>query len=624
MATPIPDIRIDWRADGFSLINNDGFETSTAGWSVSAGINAAGTSITRTVTTAYMGTAVGRLVTTGTNGSGVNYDFGTTSFTSGRTYRFRVALKSISGTTAAKILIGSLGTAGDRASATMTLTTSFVEYTVDWTPSGTRTDVEVNVTNNAASIGTFDIDDAEVFETIDDVTPDSEYLTYGRGASFDGSTESPGTCTIRLRNYDKKYAPDNASSPLTGLLVLGRQVWVRSTYGGARYANFYGYIRRIVPLPGPRMVEIVCEDPLYKFGRQEVSIPLSFDHSIATFRGDILGELGADFTHRTLAGGIEGNIVYTEADQVSGLGLLSELNKATGTVHFIKPDPSPTIVWKYVTVDRATIQGQAVDETFNETLNDMSGYDLTDEALVNSQRVFPTARVVATEPEVVWEGNVPFDIEAQTIVWAGAGKASVLGGHSNEDISFDDPTFDQTLTIDGTGISSSVFTPFSRSAKIEINTAGGATIDTLFITGRPARRISEVSVIKEDLSVVAERYAGPDIASDFIANTAMAEGLAAWWVYRYKGGAARPDIMLENRFPTQVQRDITDRLSITFGLLGISAKQFLIRSFTTEVTMSALDWTTTYSLESTPTALDLFTVDGTAGQGLGGTGILGY
>ena len=45
---------------------------------------------------------------------------------------------------------------------------------------------------------------------------------------------------------------------------------------------------------------------------------------------------------------------------------------------------------------------------------------------------------------------------------------------------------------------------------------------------------------------------------------------------------------------------------------------------TTTVQLQSTMWRTDYDLEATPTALDLFTVGGTAGQGLGGTGVLGH
>jgi hypothetical protein len=623
MVAPVLEIRVDWRNTDFNYITNPEFEVDTSGWSVAASIQSAATSITRSTVAPYMGLAAGRLVTTSTNGSGVKYVI-TGTFTSGRTYRFKVYLKSISGTTSAKILIGSLGTVGDRASATMTLTTGWVAYSVDWTPSGNRTDVQVNVTNNAASIMTADIDVAEVYETLDDITSYAEYLTYTRGANFDGTREAPGSCTVRLLNIDGRFSPDNASSPLSGLLVLGRRIWIRATHGGATYALFYGSIRRIVPTPGNKLVEIVAEDPLYYLSRSEVSVALSTERSIYTFRQQILTQLDVAYG---LNHGIEDDIVYTEADQANVLDLLSELNVATGTVHYIRPHASSQIRGFYFTIDRVTIQGQAVDETFNDDLNDLANYDLTDEGLVNSQRVFPTARRVAEVPEVVWEGNVPFTIDVPTAtIWAGRNRRAPGAApvRSTTDISFEDPTFEQALTIEGTGISGSVFTPFSRSAKIEISTATDATIDVLFITGKPARRLSDVSVQAVDTSVVAEAFAGGDISSEFITSEAMAKGLADWWVYRYKGGVSRPDVTYVNKFPTQLARDITDRVSLNFALLGISAKQFLIRSLTTRIDLEAKWWETTYNLESTPSALNLFTIGGTADQGIGGTAVLGH
>src|SRR5215831_19228661 len=70
---PLPHVRVLWRPEQFTRVSNPGFETSTAGWSVAASINAAGTSITRITTDHYRGTACGQLVTTATLGSGCNF-----------------------------------------------------------------------------------------------------------------------------------------------------------------------------------------------------------------------------------------------------------------------------------------------------------------------------------------------------------------------------------------------------------------------------------------------------------------------------------------------------------------------------------------------------------------------
>lgn len=631
MALPTLDLRVNWRNDGeipFNFVGNPELDNTT-GWSTAAGIASAATSITSTTAEAYIGISSATVVTTATNGSGVKYDFGARQFTSGRTYRFRIAAKSVSGTTAAKMIIGSLGTPADRATLTMTLTTSWQVFEVEWTPSANRTDVEITFGNNAAATMTARLDSVEVFETIDDITSRCTFMTYTRGASFNGVNEAPGQCTLRLSNGDGRFSPDNASSPLTGLLKSGRRIWARGTYAGVAYGLFYGTIRRIVPRPRERMIELVCEDGLYYLSRQAVSVALSLERSIVDFRAAILGPLDIAYG---LSHGIEDEIVYTEADQRNALDLLAELNVATGTVHVMRPSASSLIKGFYLTWDRATIQGQAVDETFNDDLEDLANYDYTDEDLVNSQRVFATARRVADLPEVVWEGDVPFTIDTNTTVWAGSGGQRGFGretvrffGSQTQEVQFTDPTFEQTLTVTGgAGLTSTTFTPFSRSAMIELTVSAPTEITELFITGRPARRLSDQSVLVEDLSQVPERYAGSDISSDFIASVPMAEGLAAYWVYRYKAGVTRPDVTVLNRFPSQLQRDVADRIALTFALLGLTTKQFLIRSLTTTIDPEAQEWRTTYNLESTPAALNLFTIGGTADQGIGGTAVLGY
>ena len=67
---PLVHTRIAWRPEQFNRCTNPGFETDTTGWSVAAGINSAGTSITRITTDSHSGSACGSLVTTSTAGSG--------------------------------------------------------------------------------------------------------------------------------------------------------------------------------------------------------------------------------------------------------------------------------------------------------------------------------------------------------------------------------------------------------------------------------------------------------------------------------------------------------------------------------------------------------------------------
>ncbi|MCI0581529.1 MAG: carbohydrate binding domain-containing protein, partial [Chloroflexi bacterium] len=486
MAAPATvEVRVDWRADGFNTISNDNFAIDVAGWSVGASINAAGTSRTRitgdgvaVVPGGVSARTCGELVTSGTNGSGMNNDFGTTTFSSGRTYRFGVWLKRVSGTTAGRILIGSLGTPADRAASTFTLTAAWVRYSVDWTPTANRTDVEVIVTNNAAATLTVRVGLAEVYETIDEITADVDELTVRRGANFEGSAEAPGTCSLRVRNDGQKYSRDNTGSVLSGNLSPGRAVWLRATESALVYGLFYGTLRRLVPSPRERMASLLAEDPLYRFGRLETSVVASLTRSLRDFRGAILDDIGEPTSRRSLVGGVEDDIVLSEADQETARSALAGVNTASGSIDFVRPHPSSSVLYQYTVVDRATLQSQAIDESFDAEadtvpLADLAGYDVTDELLVNSQRVFPRFRRKAVVAETVWESSeVPFSVSAETrSLWVGTKRRGsqvwiTLPGQKTDLPTFTDPTFEQALVHTFTGTTPTVtFTPFSRSAK---------------------------------------------------------------------------------------------------------------------------------------------------------------
>jgi hypothetical protein len=615
MATP--DIRIDWRGDGFSAITNEAFVTDTSGWSVAAGINAAATSITRVTGDGVLGgvttNTCASLVTTATNGSGTNFDFGTTTFTSGRTYRFAVWIKSVSGTTAARILLGSLGTVGDRASATMTITTSWVRYTVAWTPSGTRTDVEAIVTNNAASVMTARLCLAEVFETIDDVGVygDNEVteLSWSRGANFDGSAESPGACSMTVNNITQKYAPDNGSSALAGLLTTGKPVMVRAI-DALVYGAFAGTLRRLVPLPVDRTAQLLCEDKLYDLSIAEVSIAASVSTDIHTLRGAILDQVGWTSVQRNLAtGSPENHVPLTEADQRSALDVLAELNLATGTIHYIRPHPVPSIGWVYTTFDRTQAQSSASVETIDDNttpgITGLDAYDVTDETLVTRQTVHVTTRTIGTASTVWTSDDLPFSVPPSTTrdLWA----------------SFDDPVFDQVIVYSATNAPTVTLTPYSRSAKITITAGGTAAYFTdLSITGEAA------AVYGEGFEQTGTGSKRAELSSDFIEKRATAKGLADYIIARYGTEKPRPSLTITNRMPSQVTRDVSDTVSVNFGLLSIVANRYQIRSLATVVTQSALQWDTTWSLEEALGDTELFTIGGSAAEGVGGTGILAY
>ena len=149
-----------------NLITNPSFETNTTGWSVAAQANvcAAATSITRITTDSYIGTACAEVVFGVTNDAGARFAI-TGTFTSGVTYGFALALKTVSGATDFKIKLVSTGTpASLNAVQTVTATSSWQRFNFTVTPTGTVSDVYLAVTRATGSAATARIDAAMAYQ----------------------------------------------------------------------------------------------------------------------------------------------------------------------------------------------------------------------------------------------------------------------------------------------------------------------------------------------------------------------------------------------------------------------------------------------------------------------------
>ncbi len=421
--------------------------------------------------------------------------------------------------------------------------------------------------------------------TYDDITGDVQSVTYTAGANFDGSSEGPGSCSLVIYNEDAKYTPDNTASPIYRQLKPGRRLWIRATYASVTYALFYGTIRRIVPHPADRTAEIYAEDPLFELDRAEVNVAASVSRSIRAFRELILYDAGVPPSD--LAYGIETNTPPTYADHVMALGVLEELNRATGSTHYIHPYTVAATPYLYQTINRTTLATRVSSATWDDDLTDADGFDLTDEAVYNAQRVTAEAPALSI-PKPLWEAEAYIDLPAlgSTTIWA----------------TWSDPALNVTAaatTASGSG--TLVTTPFGDSAKIVLTAgAGGWSISSLVVSGQALEVRDTRSVLVSDAASATEygtRFA-PDVSSRYIESDAAAAGLASWTVYRYKDGPSRPTVTRENAFPSQLSHHVGDVITLNFPLLSITGRRYFIRSTTTTISASSTVWRTTYALES--------------------------
>lgn len=438
-------------------------------------------------------------------------------------------------------------------------------------------------------------------------------VSWGRGANFDGSSEAPGHLTAIVQNPDRRFNPLNGSSPIIAQLKFGKKVRLTSVYSATTRYHFDGYLRSIKQRDDG-FAELVCQDALYNAAQKETNIAGSFTRDIDSFRAAILTDINLTGLGSVLAtNGGEAMIGYTGGDKANVLSLLTELNTATGSIHYIKPTAAGA---DYTTLDRTYFEGAASSEDWLDTdfanpfATSLGATDYSDERIINSQRVQARPRA-KQDARVVWsKRRWTVNASSSEEIWA----------------EFDDPILNPVLTYTvKSGSPSQAVTLFGRSAKIVI-TAGGTAVDLreVELTGNPMV-LDEVSSRRfEDATSISTygKYEGSQIESDYIPNEAHSRGLASYIVWRRKDAGLVPTPVFVNRFPTQLVRDVGDVVRITSTELSTTLGRFVIRGH--ENTASRDEVTTTYTLEALPAALDLFTIGGTAGQGVGGTGVLAY
>jgi hypothetical protein len=609
--TPLPEIRINFDALGLTRVANSGFEIDTTGWLVSAGIQSAATSITRTVSAPYMGLAVGRLVTTATNGSGCKFVM-SSLFSSGVTYRFRVFLKSISGTTSALIRIGSLGTAGDRATATMVLTGSWAAYSVDFTPSGNRSDIQVNITNNAASIMTADIDDAEVYAVRDDVSGSIDRLTVVHGVNFEGGVTA-GQATLTFRNDAQQFS-SGAMAILPGLAALARV-----SYAGLTYGLFYGSTKRMAANVDLRKLDVILTDPVDAWGRSVELNAEASNESIAVHRLTAIGALYGVTVPSYASDALtafedEANVVWWGFDQTHLADALRSMDESTGTVGFIDYDPDPNRGYVYRTIARNARASQASVETISDTFSAI-GWTLDDELNITDQRVnftswLPDPDAPLADTHVVEYPNVPF------VVKSGTSRTIALSAGN--------PVIRASFEILDDGAGSTGAGWFWRTGEVDFAPGADQTVSSIIADGQQLLpQADTVAVAKAGVSTL--RSFGADISADFVQSPAIAYGLADWHV-NHLGSSPLPRLDLEvtNLFPTQVVRRLCDLISVSIPLVNPAPYSVLIRSIETTVDLGARQWKTTYGLEPSgiPIAGTAFVLNTT--QLNSGSQLLGY
>ena len=381
----IDDVAV-YLVDAFSQVENGTFETDTTGWSAYLS-----GSIAQSTAESFGGSACARITSGATAFGGVTYSLSGRTFVSGRTYRVRVAVKTISGSGQWYLELSDGTTASDTF---FTPDGTFTVQTADLTPAADRTSLNVYIGHVPASSAVMAIDEVELYELVDELGTDVGDMTWSR------SPDAIGTITVDVENADGRYDPRYASSVIYGSVAPGKRIHGRASYSGALYPLFFGTLTTIEAADrGGIHATLLAEDMMGDIARAQHASQFYPDVTYADARKRAIGAMlrrnprgtstayGSSRMNVTTAG-LENSCFYAGTDDlVSVASYLGDLNEATQSVHFVKPSPHANIGWKYTTVDRITLTDDSSDYTIDEDFEDFGGVRSTHEALENQQVV---------------------------------------------------------------------------------------------------------------------------------------------------------------------------------------------------------------------------------------------
>jgi hypothetical protein len=88
--------------------------------------------------------------------------------------------------------------------------------------------------------------------------------------------------------------------------------------------------------------------------------------------------------------------------------------------------------------------------------------------------------------------------------------------------------------------------------------------------------------------------------TNLLDTTTVPAAVSADVIAQHKAPLTRPQLVVQNRFPSQLQREVGDIITVTCSRLGITAVEYSIQTITTVLREQANLWETTYQLEESP------------------------
>lgn len=285
------------------------------------------------------------------------------------------------------------------------------------------------------------------------------------------------------------------------------------------------------------------------------------------------------------------------------LDLLTAINAANGTRHFVDPADNRDDWYAYTTRNRQWKLGAAsVDAALSaasEHVTAIDGWRVTADTVVNEQIATVDEPRFPLTPIEVWTWNLlpPLPLTLRST----DAPLHFLATYSDYVL----PCPVLIIVSSGDALATQTLLHHGYSSDITIASTGTTKIKALSVIGRQAVREPEIT--HTALDTTSARLprgvrAGPEITGDFVGPHALAVGISEHMVWRYANPTKRPSLTVENWLPTAFQIDLFDLITMTSVQLKATTIRFEITGLSEVAdrapsTGSGVHWVTTYQLQ---------------------------
>ncbi len=482
---------------------------------------------------------------------------------------------------------------------------------VDWHKDGFADPADATATNSLPRL----LPQAVTEGVTDNITEDVISFNWTRGGSSNHlSPSAPDSCTIIVKNADGKYSPDNTASPLHGLLLPHRPVWIGRNAdmtlqgsGQTVHGVWAGRIRSVAPVMPTAGVtptaQIICEGITGAYERAGAYVLGEANRTHAALRQLILESMNEEESRLDLdaetgvidyswVGGDLRETTKGIAEAESGLQALNELNSATGSRHFIRPSASKDDWYQYVSTNRYWKLQSASDVTLNgDDIHAVPEWETGEASIITYQEAeYTPAEVLAAG--TVWGPytEVPFNmtVAASRTIWG----------------RFEDFVPNGTAVVASTGATiTQSFANYGRMFSLTLYASGNATVTAVHIEGDMLNRLDTERMAESSSATEAVygRRNGQVVTSRFVGSPENGFGLTHFLIWKFAGPLRSGRVVIKNKPSLVNSRDLYDLATVTIDALYVANDRFEIVNEEGECNRATesgiVDWTTTWTLQ---------------------------